>query len=463
MRGRRVGPWRCDGGGTAHQTGGARQNRWFLCWYWVRLVLRSWMRDDDPVHITIFTLGSRGDVEPYLALGMGLVSAGHTVRLATHERYGPEIRGAGLEFSPAAADPRHMMEGEAGKGWLESGRNPVRIMRRLLDVSGPIFQQYLEDCETAIGGTDAVLFSVLAFPAYHLAEAARIPAIGAYLQPMTRTRELPSLFMKSGGSRLLNLWSHIAVEQVTWQPLRRPVNRWREGLGLNPLPWSGLYRSIYQSMPVLYGFSPAVVPPPSDWPGQISVTGYWIREASEDRRPAERIVRFLQAGPAPIYVGFGSRPERQPEALAELVLAASRKAKRRAVLLTGWGGLSTTDSSDDVLVVDDVPHDWLFPQMAAVVHHGGAGTTGTALQSGKASIVVPSFADQFFWAERVAALGAGVNLPRRKLTTESLAGAIADTADADLGRKASALGARLRAENGVERAVEKFGVLLGAR
>jgi sterol 3beta-glucosyltransferase len=269
--------------------------------------------------------------------------------------------------------------------------------------------------------------------------------------------------MKSGGSRLLNLWSHIAVEQVTWQPLRRPVNRWREGLGLNPLPWSGLYRSIYQSMPVLYGFSPAVVPPPSDWPGQISVTGYWIRKASEDRRPAERIVRFLQAGPAPIYVGFGSRPERQPEALAELVLAASRKAKRRAVLLTGWGGLSTTDSSDDVLVVDDVPHDWLFPQMAAVVHHGGAGTTGTALQSGKASIVVPSFADQFFWAERVAALGAGVNLPRRKLTTESLAGAIADTADADLGRKASALGARLRAENGVERAVEKLGVLLGAR
>lgn len=413
------------------------------------------------MHITLFTMGSRGDIEPYVALGSGLMAAGHRVRLATHQRYESEIRSAGMEFSPASGDPRQMMEGEAGRRWLESGRNPVRIMRRLLDLSGPILQQYLKDCEAAMAGTDAVLFSVLAFPAYHLAEAARIPAIGAYLQPMTRTREFPSLFMKTRGLPFLNLWSHIAVEQITWQPVRRTVNRWREELGLMPLPRSGLYRSVYRSMPILYGFSPAVVPPPSDWPERIRVTGYWVRGAADDWRPGESITRFLAGGPAPVYVGFGSRPEREPKALADLVLGAVRSSGQRAILLTGWGGLTVADSGDDVLVVDEVPHDWLFPQMAAIVHHGGAGTTGTALQSGTPSVVVPSFADQFFWGERVEALGVGTTLPRRRLTLESLTEAIVSATDANLRREAKTLGERLRAENGVTRAVDELTALLG--
>jgi sterol 3beta-glucosyltransferase len=350
----------------------------------------------------------------------------------------------------------------AGQRWLESGRNPVRIMQRLLELSGPVFSQLLKDCEKAMTGTDAVLFSVLAFPAYHLAEAARIPAVGAYLQPMTRTRELPSLFLRAGAPDFLNMWSHVAAEQITWLPLRRRVNRWRSELGLRPLPASGLYQPVYRSMPVLYGFSPAVVPPPRDWPPQVKVTGYWFRERNYDQVQLDRVTRFLSAGPAPVYVGFGSRPERHPEALAALVLGAARRAGRRAILLTGWGGLSTTDSSEDVLVIDEAPHDWLFPQMSAIVHHGGAGTTGTALQSGIPSIVVPSFADQFFWGERVAELGVGVNVPRRKLNSESLTGAIAVTADAAMRCRAADLGAGLRAENGVRRAVDELSGLIGS-
>jgi len=414
------------------------------------------------VHITLFTIGSRGDVEPYIALGQGLRRAGHQVRVCTHERYEPEIREAGLEFSGAGGDPRLIMEGEAGQRWLESGRNPIRTMRRLLDVSGPIFQKYLQECEVAIAGTDAVLFSVLAFPAYHLAEAAGIPAIGAYLQPMTRTREFPSLFQKGRGVSFLNLWSHIAVEQITWQPMRGAVNEWRDGLGLGRLPRSGLYRPIYRSMPLLYGFSPAVVAPPSDWPDHVKVTGYWVRGRANDWRADESMIRFLADGPPPVYVGFGSRPERNPEALAELVLDAVSRAGRRAVLLTGWGGLSVADSGGDVLVVDEVPHDWLFPQMETVVHHGGAGTTGTALQSGTPSIVVPSFADQFFWGERVAALGVGTTLPRRRLTAESLSEAIASAAESRIRAEAATFGERLRSEDGVKRAVEEVVELVGA-
>jgi UDP:flavonoid glycosyltransferase YjiC (YdhE family) len=425
------------------------------------LVQTLLLGDDDLMHITIVTLGSRGDVEPYMALGEGLTSAGQVVRLATHDRYESEIRLAGLEFSSIAGDPRQLVEEEAGKRWLESGRNPIRIMRRLLDITGPVFSRLLGDCEAAVAGTDAVLFSVLGFPAYHLAEAVGIPAVGAYLQPMTRTREFPSLFVGAGGPARLNLWSHIATEQITWQPMRREVNRWRRSLGLGRLPISGLHRPVYRSMPVLYGFSPAVVSPPADWPAQVKVTGYWFRNAEDDWLPPENVTRFLSAGPAPVYVGFGSRPEREPEALAELVLSAVRQAGRRAVLLTGWGGLTVADSGNDVLVVDEIPHDWLFPQMSAVVHHGGAGTTGTALQSGVPSVVVPSFADQFFWGERTAGLGVGLTLPRRKVTAKALAGAITSASHPNMRLRASKLGVMLRAENGVERAIAELTSVLG--
>lgn len=415
------------------------------------------------MHVTLLTIGSRGDIEPYLALGSGLREVGHTVRVATHERYRPEIEQAGLEFSPLPGDPRQLVETEEGRRWLESGRNPVKMMGRLLDLVGPHFDQYLRDAETAVSGTQMVLFSVLGFPAYHLAEAAGIPAMGAWLQPMSRTQSLPSAFLPAWMGRLpfANLWSHVLTEQVSWLPLRKRVNRWRAGLGLDPLPMSGLYRPIYRTMPVLYGFSPSVVPPPSDWPAQIRVTGYWFREGRSDWRPPTRLTDFLSSGPQPAYIGFGSRPERRPQDLAELALTALRRAGLRGVLLTGWGGLSSNDSSDDILVVDEVPHGWLFPRMAAIVHHGGAGTTGTTLESGTPSIVVPSFADQFYWAERTAGLGVGVNLPRRRLTVGTLAAALLTaTTDQTMRARAGELGEVLRGEDGVGCAVEELARLL---
>jgi UDP:flavonoid glycosyltransferase YjiC (YdhE family) len=413
------------------------------------------------VHLTLFTVGSRGDVEPYLALGLGLQAAGHTVRLATHTRYKPEITAAGFEFSPLAGDPRVLVEGEAGRRWMESGRNPLRTMRRLLDLTGGFFDQFLADCEAAMIRTDGVLFSVLAFPPCHLAEAARVPAVAAWLQPMSRTRAFPSLFFRRGGPGWFNRVSHVVTEQIIWLPVRSRVNRWRESLGLGPLPASGLYRPVYRTLPVLYGFSPLVVSPPPDWSPLVRVTGYWSRPQPDDWAPPARLLDFLAAGPPPVYVGFGSRPERRPEALAELVLASVRRADCRAVLLRGWGGLDAVDPGDDVLVVDEVPHTWLFPRMAGVVHHGGAGTTGTALQSGTPSVVVPSFADQFFWGERTAALGAGVNLPRRRLSVPALTASLQRVVgNGSMQKRAGTLGGRLRAEDGVGRAVRELGDIL---
>src|SRR5690606_8488822 len=152
----------------------------------------------------------------------------------------------------------------------------------------------------------------------------------------------------------------------------------------------------------------------------------------------------------PVYVGFGSMASTDPERMTEIVLSAIKRSGQRAIFLTGWGGLSQSDLPDDVFKIESAPHDWLFPRMAAIVHHGGAGTTAASLRSGKPTIVLPFFGDQPFWGQRVEKLGVGRQIERKKLTAETLAQAIAmATGDITLRERAAALGERIRAEDGV--------------
>jgi UDP:flavonoid glycosyltransferase YjiC (YdhE family) len=208
---------------------------------------------------------------------------------------------------------------------------------------------------------------------------------------------------------------------------------------------------------VLYGISPTVVPPPSDWDARRRFVGYWTLPPADDWRPAPELEAFLARGPAPVCVGFGSMTSDDPRALTELVLEAVRRAGARAVLLSGWGALRDVQR-EDVFVAESVPHEWLFPRMSAVVHHGGAGTTAAGFRSGVPAIVVPFTMDQPFWASRVAALGAGPTpIPRKRLTVQALADALrVATNDRAMRERAATLGALIREEDGVRVAVEHF-------
>ena len=169
-----------------------------------------------------------------------------------------------------------------------------------------------------------------------------------------------------------------------------------------------------RGQPILYGYSPAVIPPPADWGADIHVTGYWFLDPAEDWTPDAALTDFLAAGPPPVYVGFGSMSSRNPEATANLILDALARTGQRGIIHAGWGGLQRTDLPASVMMVDGVPFAWLFPRVAAVVHHGGAGTTSAGLRAGVPSVVVPFFGDQPFWAQRVADLGVGpAPIPRR--------------------------------------------------
>jgi len=209
-------------------------------------------------------------------------------------------------------------------------------------------------------------------------------------------------------------------------------------------------------VPTLYSYSSSVVPKPPDWGEHIHVTGYWFLDHSSDWQPSADLVNFLEAGPPPVYIGFGSMTNRAPEATAKIVLEALKRSGQRGLIATGWGGLKSADLPDGVFKLESVPHDWLFPRVAAVVHHGGAGTTAAGLRVGVPSVLVPHFGDQPFWARQVVRLGVGPKaIPRKRMTAEKLGAAIATAVtDENIQARAAALGERIRTEDGVEKAIE---------
>jgi UDP:flavonoid glycosyltransferase YjiC (YdhE family) len=222
------------------------------------------------------------------------------------------------------------------------------------------------------------------------------------------------------------------------------------------LPFTGPFRAIRATAPTLLAYSPSVVPTPADWPASVHVTGYWFLDEPAGWQPPADLVAFLEGGPPPVYVGFGSMPDREAQQMTALVVRALELCGQRGVLLSGWSGLGGATLPGTIHHLESIPHAWLFPRVAAVVHHGGAGTTAAGLRAGVPSIVTPFLSDQYFWAARVAALGVGPeSVSYHKLTAERLAEMIRQaTTDEAMRAQARVMGQRIEAERGVERAVE---------
>lgn len=412
------------------------------------------------MHITFVAIGSRGDVQPCVALGRGLKQAGYQVRMATHSIFADLVRRCSLEFVPIAGDPRQALEAQSGQEWQESGKNPVKFIRGIRNLA--TFEQprnTLDDITEACRGTDAILYTSLGTAAYNVAEMLHVPGLYVALQPLSRTREYPHFIAPAlplGGS--YNWWTYLLSEQFFWQMTRVPVNRWRrESLKLKPLPFRGAFDLLYQQRtPFIYGFSQLVAPRPSDWPSWHYITGYWFMDDASEWVPPAGLVEFLSRGTKPIYIGFGSMSGRSARRLANLAIEAVAMSKQRAVLLGGWAAAHERDLPDYVHAIESAPHDWLFPRVAAVVHHGGAGTTAAGLRAGIPTVITPFMGDQPYWGQRVHALGIGPKpIMQKKLTARRLADAITQaTTDEEMQQRATALGEKIRAENGVAQAVE---------
>jgi sterol 3beta-glucosyltransferase len=287
--------------------------------------------------------------------------------------------------------------------------------------------------------------------------------------PASRTRAFPTRvlpFSLPPGSPL-NPLTHRVTELVGSLALGWAANRYRrEKLDLPARPLLDYpHREAHgRPIPWLFAHSPAVIPHPADWPPTHHTTGYWFLDSDPDWQPPANLAAFLEAGTPPVYVGFGSMAGRDPVALTRLVVEALDRAGQRGVLLTGWAGVSSTTMPDNIRAAglpDTVfplvgcPHDWLFPRMAAVVHHGGAGTTGAGLRAGVPPILVPFMGDQPFWSGRVKSLGVGPQpIPRGQLNARRLAYAIRVAVEHEgIRARAASLGEKIRAEDGVGEAV----------
>jgi UDP:flavonoid glycosyltransferase YjiC (YdhE family) len=414
------------------------------------------------VRITILTFGSRGDVQPYVALGAGLAAAGHRVRIATHAPYRELAADLGLEFQVIDGDPAAILASELGEGWLRAGGNPVAFVRGLLGAIEPFMHSAAAQSWQACRDADVIVVSMLGlYAGRHVAERMAVPLVLAPYLPVTQTGAFPSPIMCAapGLGPLANRLTYAVSRQLMWLPARPALNRVRRDVfGLPPLSLGGMAAELRaHRWPVLYGYSRHVVPRPPEWRDGVHVTGYWFVDRPAGWRPPPRLTAFLESGPPPVYVGFGSMHVHDPATTAGVVRALAL-AGRRGLMLTAPGETGELPLPDGVLAIEPCPHDWLLPRVAAAVHHGGAGTTAAGLRAGVPSVVIPFFADQPFWGWRVAALGAGPPpIPRRRLTAERLASAIRTaTGDPGIRRRAAELGARIREEDGVARAVEAF-------
>jgi UDP:flavonoid glycosyltransferase YjiC (YdhE family) len=321
--------------------------------------------------------------------------------------------------------------------------------------------QGLRNGLNACQGSDLIIGGVAGFfTGFALAEKLNLPFIPAFYFPFTPTREFPNALVPLPPVRLpgwANRLTHRMAQQMLWLNFRSADNRARqEVLGLSPESFGGPFAAWEKrNGTVLYGYSSQVIPRPVDWPDCIHVTGYWFLEPDPAWQPPIELARFLEAGSPPVYIGFGSMGSSKGEATTALILKALEMSGQRGVLLSS----NLRDRSDrlppNVFVIDSVPFDWLFPRMAAVVHHGGAGTTSMGLRAGVPAVVTPFMGDQPFWARRVHELGAGPRpIPRRHLTAERLAEAIhTAVSDRSMAEAAARLGEHIRAENGVAEAV----------
>ncbi len=386
-------------------------------------------------------VGSRGDVVPYTGLGVRLQREGHAVTIAAHPSYAALVAEAGLGFHPLPGDLGVLLD-------LPERSTPAYQARRVPRLTELLRLAALGTVEAA-ASTDLLLVNGSAPFGYDVAEAFGLPSAGLHCQPMTPTGDFPPIVLHSArswgrrGNRLLGelgLRSMIPFHRATAQ-LRRELCLPRRSVGETAA------EQARAGWPILHGHSPAVLRRPPDWRPGLDVVGYWWPPERDWQPPAE-LTAFLDAGPPPVFVSFGSMAGGHGARLGPIVAAALRRAGVRGIVQAGRAGLRV--DAPDVLEVGDVPHEWLFERVAAVVHHAGAGTTAATLRAGVPSVPTPVFADQPLWSRRLVELGcAPTVLPFRRLDVPRLATALAAAVGDPRHRDAArSLSAAVRADDG---------------
>lgn len=414
------------------------------------------------MHITIFVYGTWGDIRPHVVLGMALQKAGHEVQVVASPGYEKWVRARKLGFYPLTADVNTFTRENASM--MDMGIfKQLQMARKVLS---PIFTQMGLEVMEATRDSDVLM--TVEFGAALLFDILRVNNLKTILinpAPITPTREFASVMPPAPGwfpfPERYNRFTYSVAQRGGWAALGGARNEIAtKHLGLPKSKFQD-YQTMLAATPALTTVSKHVVQRPADWGAHFQVTGYLFDDDPEWSPPLD-LVDFLAAGEAPVYIGFGSMPDSKPQATTRMLIEAVQKAGKRAVILTGWAGFGIDDVPDNIHILKYAPHSWLFPQMSAVVHHGGSGTTASGFRAGVLAIIVPHNGDQPYWGRRAGELGVGTApIPRKKLTAENLAAAILEaTTNRDMLARAKALGEKIAAEDGVGEAVRAISEFL---
>ncbi|KAL8662643.1 MAG: hypothetical protein Q9168_008223, partial [Polycauliona sp. 1 TL-2023] len=439
------------------------------------------------LNIVVMVIGSRGDIQPFLKLGKLLKEDhGHRVRIATHPAFKTFVeQDSGLEFFSVGGDPAELMAFMVKNPGLIPSLSTVKAgeIGRKRDSMFDMFQGFWRACINATDDedipanrtmmeannpfvADAIIANPPSFAHVHCAERLGIPLHLMFTFPYSPTQQFPhplaNIKKTNVDTNYTNFMSYPLVEMMTWQGLGDLVNRFRvHTLGLEPVSTVWAPGQLFRmKVPYTYMWSPGLIPKPSDWGPEIDVAGFVFLDLASSFKPPAALTDFLDAGEPPVYIGFGSIVVDDPDKFTTMIFEAVEKAGVRALVSKGWGGLGDDNNTPaNIYMLENTPHDWLFPRVSAVVHHGGAGTTAIGLKCGKPTMIVPFFGDQPFWGAMVAKAGAGASepIPYKYLNAESLAEGIRQCLSFEAKTNAEKLARDIALEgDGARNAVDSF-------
>lgn len=405
------------------------------------------------MRIVMIATGSWGDVRPNVVLGHALQKAGYEVVVVAAEEFRAWVESRGVGFAGLSFNIQALLDEQTNNSNLFQTIHWMRKMTHTMVQMGREISEFIQ------AGDTVLLSEGLLGLVNGALEKQDVRVIHVNMQPWVPTAEFLGMLPAQPAwlpmrKAAYNRWAGGLVRRAQWWAMGKYGNQVRTRyLGLPKQNWAR-YHAMLDATPSLLLVSPAVLPQPADWQPQHHISGYVFADESEWEAPQD-LRAFLAAGEKPVYIGFGSMRERKPEEATRLLLEAVKRTGKRAILLSGWAGIGASDLPENVFLLKYAPHSWLFPRVAAVVHHGGAGTTAAGLRAGVPSVIVPIMSDQPFWAQRVYELGAGTRpIPRAKLTAVNLAAAITEaTTSQAMQEKAAELGAKIALENGLEAAV----------
>ncbi|KEF59768.1 uncharacterized protein A1O9_04616 [Exophiala aquamarina CBS 119918] len=452
-----------------------------------------------PMNIVIQIVGSRGDVQPFVALGQVLKAKyGHRIRIATHPTFKQFVTENGLEFFSIGGDPAELMafmvknpglmpgfdslkSGDVGKRrkgiyeiisgcWrscIEAGDGTgVQVSDDSMDARS--FDSAVSfDVDPALKPfvADAIIANPPSFAHVHIAEKLGIPLHLMFTMPWSPTQSFPhplaNIISSNTDPNMANFVTYALVDMLTWQGLGDVINRFRErSLGLEPISimWAPGMASRLR-IPWTYCWSPALIPKPADWGHYIDISGFYFLNLSSNYTPPKELADYLAAGPPPVYIGFGSIVVDDPNAMTKMIFEAVKKTGQRALVSKGWGGLGADELGipEGVYMLGNCPHDWLFQHVSCVVHHGGAGTTAAGILAGRPTVVVPFFGDQPFWGSMTARAGAGpMPVAYKNLTADKLAESIKEALKPESLERAKELSQKIKAEDGTDAGAKSF-------